>query len=67
MLELHWSQADIDAVTPERRERLLWGLYAARLLAAQERVLSIPMDRDASTRRGMAITRENLVLFPAGG
>ncbi len=65
MLGLHWTQADVDQVSPERRARLLFALYAQRVVDMRTRILSQSVSsNEALASRTAAATELDLELFP---
>lgn len=67
MIGLHWTQADLDGVSPARRERLLWALHAERLSAARDRIAErTAYDQMGVTRIQAALAALDLALFPRG-
>lgn len=65
MVGLRWTQDEVDAVGPERRERLLWALYAERVTAVRDRVAErVVWDANGANAKQAALTSLDLLLYP---
>jgi hypothetical protein len=65
MLATGWTPEQVAALDPERRERLLWGIHARRLVEIRDRQLTVPpASQEAVAALKSELATIDVSLFP---